>query len=128
MAPESLADHVYTTKTDVWSFGIVGWELITLGATPYPGVSPQNLYHLLRSGYRMERPDNCSEEIYSLLQSCWTDDPLQRPSFKILSRKFERLLGLSAKYLEVDDSSVSNPVYLANIGKNYDKTNANHKI
>lgn len=37
MSPESLADHVYTTKTDVWSFGVVGYELITLGATPYPG-------------------------------------------------------------------------------------------
>jgi proto-oncogene tyrosine-protein kinase Ret len=63
MAPESLSDHVYTSKTDVWSFGIVGWELITLGATPYPGIPPQNLYHLLKSGYRMECPENCSMEM-----------------------------------------------------------------
>lgn len=119
MSPESLADHVYTTKTDVWSFGIVGYELITLGATPYPGIPPQNLYHLLRSGYRMERPDNCSPEIYMLLEACWADDPTKRPSFKYLSSKFEKLLGRSAKYLDVDatDSAVSNPVYLANIGK-----------
>lgn len=119
MSPESLADHVYTTKTDVWSFGIVGYELITLGATPYPGIPPQNLYHLLRSGYRMERPDNCSLEIYTLLEACWADDPSKRPSFKYLSSKFEKLLGRSAKYLDVDidDGAVSNPMYLANVGE-----------
>lgn len=119
MSPESLADHVYTTKTDVWSFGIVGYELITLGATPYPGIPPQNLYHLLRSGYRMERPDNCSTEIYMLLEACWADDPSKRPSFKYLASKFEKLLGRSAKYLDVDidDGAISNPMYLANVGK-----------
>lgn len=119
MSPESLADHVYTTKTDVWSFGIVGYELITLGATPYPGIPPQNLYHLLRSGYRMERPDNCSPEIYTLLEACWADDPTKRPSFKCLASKFEKLLGRSAKYLDVDvdDGAISNPLYLANVGE-----------
>lgn len=120
MSPESLADHVYTTKTDVWSFGIVGWELITLGATPYPGIQPQSLYHLLRSGYRMERPENCSPEIYTLFEACWADDPMKRPSFKILASKFERLLGKSAKYIEmsdVDDGAISNPMYLSNVGE-----------
>lgn len=63
MAPESLADHVYTNRSDVWAFGILAWELITLGASPYPGIPPQNLYHLLKSGYRMERPENCSDEM-----------------------------------------------------------------
>ncbi|XP_070499591.1 uncharacterized protein Ret isoform X3 [Chironomus tepperi] len=117
MSPESLADHVYTAKTDVWSFGVVGWEIITLGATPYPGIPPQNLYHLLRSGYRMERPENCSPEIYMLLEACWADDPMKRPSFKALATKFESLLGKCAKYLDVDivDGAISNPLYLSNV-------------
>lgn len=63
MAPESLADHVYTSRSDVWAFGVLSWELITLGASPYPGVPPQNLYHLLKQGYRMEKPVNCSEQM-----------------------------------------------------------------
>lgn len=67
----------------------------------------------------MERPENCSEEIYSLLEACWEDDPAKRPSFKYLASKFEKLLGRSAKYLDFDDAdgAISNPLYLANIGE-----------
>lgn len=63
MAPESLADHVYTSKSDVWSFGVLLWELVTLGASPYPGVDVHNLYNLLKAGYRMEKPSNCSQQL-----------------------------------------------------------------
>lgn len=120
MSPESLADHVYTTKSDVWSFGVVGWEIITLGSTPYPGITPQNLYHLLKNGYRMERPENCSSEIYSLLQACWDENPAMRPSFKILASQFEKLLGTFAKYLDVDviDGAISNPLYISSATEN----------
>lgn len=116
MSPESLADHVYTTKSDVWSFGVVGWEIITLGSTPYPGISPQNLYHLLKNGYRMQRPENCSSEIYSLLEACWDENPLMRPSFKVLASQFEKLLGIFSNYLDVDvvvDGAISNPLYIS---------------
>ncbi|XP_053666827.1 uncharacterized protein LOC128715930 [Anopheles marshallii] len=115
MAPESLADHIYTTKSDVWAFGVLCWELITLGASPYPGIPPQNLYNLLKQGYRMECPKNCSEEIYSIVRSCWADDPKQRPSFKHLAGQFEHLLGRSAKYIDMEQNSISNPVYCVNV-------------
>uniref|UniRef100_A0A182SQG2 Protein kinase domain-containing protein n=1 Tax=Anopheles maculatus TaxID=74869 RepID=A0A182SQG2_9DIPT len=113
MAPESLADHIYTTKSDVWAFGVLCWELITLGASPYPGIPPQNLYNLLKQGYRMECPKNCSEEI--IVRSCWADDPKQRPSFKHLAGQFEHLLGRSAKYIDMEQNSISNPVYCVNV-------------
>ncbi|XP_055546122.1 uncharacterized protein LOC129730641 [Wyeomyia smithii] len=114
MAPESLADHIYTTKSDVWAFGVLCWELITLGASPYPGIPPQNLYNLLKQGYRMECPKNCSEEIYNIVRSCWADDPKIRPSFKHLAGQFEHLLGRSAKYVDMEQNSISNPVYCEN--------------
>ncbi|TDG46312.1 hypothetical protein AWZ03_007283 [Drosophila navojoa] len=111
MAPESLADHVYTSKSDVWAFGVLCWELITLGASPYPGIAPQNLWSLLKTGYRMERPENCSEAVYSVVRTCWADEPNARPSFKYLAAEFEKLLGNNAKYIELETNAVSNPLY-----------------
>ncbi|KAH8323381.1 hypothetical protein KR067_006888 [Drosophila pandora] len=111
MAPESLADHVYTSKSDVWAFGVLCWELITLGASPYPGIAPQNLWSLLKTGYRMERPENCSEEVYSTVRGCWADEPNGRPSFKFLASEFEKLLGSNAKYIDLETNAVSNPLY-----------------
>merc|ERR1719245_191884 len=66
MAPESLRDHLYTSKSDVWSYGVLLWEMVTLGGAPYPGVPPERLVPLLVAGYRMNRPPNCSQNIYNL--------------------------------------------------------------
>ena len=63
MAPESLTDHVYTTKSDVWSFGIVLWEMCSLGCSPYPGISVVTLYRLLQVGYRMNKPPRCPNQL-----------------------------------------------------------------
>lgn len=60
----------------------------------------------------MVRPDNCSPEIYHLLEACWLEDPVKRPSFKNLAAKFERLLGRTAKYLEMEEIAFSNPLYV----------------
>jgi serine/threonine protein kinase len=63
LSPESLRDHLYTSKSDVWSFGVLLWELVTLGAAPYPGILPERLLHLLTMGYRMDKPPNCTQEM-----------------------------------------------------------------
>ncbi|CAG9834717.1 unnamed protein product [Diabrotica balteata] len=111
MAPESLADHIYTTKSDVWSFGILVWELVTLGATPYPGIAVQNLFHLLRQGYRMERPDNCSPNLYKIMRNCWSIDPEQRPSFQDLSKWFAKLLEDKMEYINLSNNAIYNRGY-----------------
>ncbi|XP_077274013.1 protein kinase receptor Ret oncogene [Temnothorax americanus] len=115
MAPESLADHVYTSKSDVWSFGVLLWELVTLGASPYPGVDVHNLYNLLKAGYRMEKPSNCSQQLYRLMVSCWHQEPGMRPSFRELTSHWERMLEDGVEYLDLNPRTVHNQAYFASL-------------
>ncbi|EDO49315.1 predicted protein, partial [Nematostella vectensis] len=94
MAFEALFDRVYTTQSDVWSFGIVVWEIITFGGTPYPGVPIEKLCMLLNTGYRMERPVNCSKELYEIMRNCWNENPEARPTFTSLVQAFDDLVAL----------------------------------
>ncbi|XP_004452169.1 LOW QUALITY PROTEIN: proto-oncogene tyrosine-protein kinase receptor Ret [Dasypus novemcinctus] len=107
MAIESLFDHIYTTQSDVWSFGVLLWEIVTLGGNPYPGIPPERLFTLLKTGYRMERPDNCSEEMYSLMLQCWKQEPDKRPVFADISKDLEKMMVKSRDYLDLAASTPS---------------------
>lgn len=117
MAPESLSDHLYTTKSDVWSYGIVLWELVTTGASPYPGIAVQNLFHLLKSGYRMEKPPNCSSELYQIMRACWNENPAQRPTFKYLVSKLEEMLSEGKDYLDLNPMNIDNKTYFTDFSE-----------
>ncbi|XP_038053520.1 angiopoietin-1 receptor-like [Patiria miniata] len=84
LSPESLTYNAYTSKSDVWSFGILLWEIATLGATPYENITTKDLMSRLEIGYRMAKPSNCDDEIYNLMLMCWQVDPAKRPSFNQL--------------------------------------------
>ncbi|KAK7477978.1 hypothetical protein BaRGS_00030807, partial [Batillaria attramentaria] len=101
MPIESIFDSVFTIKSDVWSFGIVLWEIVTLGGGPYPGIPNKDLFRLLRAGYRMEKPENCSPEIYKMMLSCWHPKPEDRPSFTDLRMTLERSLEMSQSYIDL---------------------------
>uniref|UniRef100_A0A8C9WT21 receptor protein-tyrosine kinase n=1 Tax=Scleropages formosus TaxID=113540 RepID=A0A8C9WT21_SCLFO len=92
IAIESLADRVYTTKSDVWSFGVTMWEIATRGQTPYPGVENSEIYDYLRQGNRLKQPPGCLDVIYSLMFSCWLLSPKDRPGFEYLRCKLEKVL------------------------------------
>ncbi|GMT35497.1 hypothetical protein PFISCL1PPCAC_26794 [Pristionchus fissidentatus] len=81
MAPESMEDHTFTVESDVWSYGIVLYEIFTLGSQPYPGVPNNNLHEHLKSGQRNPRPDLCHPDIYDLMLRTWDADFVRRPSF-----------------------------------------------
>jgi abelson tyrosine-protein kinase 1 len=64
-APEGLAYNKFSSKSDVWAFGVLLWEIATYGKSPYPGVELANVYHLLDSGYRMDKPNDCPPRRHS---------------------------------------------------------------
>ncbi|XP_062979994.1 tyrosine-protein kinase Mer isoform X2 [Elgaria multicarinata webbii] len=91
IAIESLADRVYTTKSDVWAFGVTMWEIATRGMTPYPGVQNHEIYDYLLHGSRLKQPDGCLDELYEIMYSCWRADPVDRPTFSELKLHLEKL-------------------------------------
>uniref|UniRef100_A0A2K5R1R3 Fibroblast growth factor receptor 2 n=1 Tax=Cebus imitator TaxID=2715852 RepID=A0A2K5R1R3_CEBIM len=95
MAPEALFDRVYTHQSDVWSFGVLMWEIFTLGGSPYPGIPVEELFKLLKEGHRMDKPANCTNELYMMMRDCWHAAPSQRPTFKQLVEDLDRILTLT---------------------------------
>lgn len=84
MAIESVKCDIFTTKSDVWSFGVFMWEMYSMGEVPYPGmVINEAFIDSISNGYRMSKPDNCPQDVYeNVILKCWALDPVQRPSFK----------------------------------------------
>ncbi|XP_069773926.1 fibroblast growth factor receptor 1-like isoform X3 [Narcine bancroftii] len=106
MAPEALFDRIYTHQSDVWSFGVLLWEIFTLGGSPYPGIPVEELFKLLKEGHRMDKPSNCTQELYMTMRDCWHVMPSQRPTFKQLVEDLDRILAMTSNQ-EYLDLSVS---------------------
>ncbi|XP_031139888.1 tyrosine-protein kinase receptor Tie-1 isoform X2 [Sander lucioperca] len=101
MAIESLNYSVYTTKSDVWSFGVLLWEIVSLGGTPYCGMTCAELYEKLPQGFRMEKPKNCDDEVYELMKQCWRDRPYERPPFSQISVQLNRMQEARKAYVNM---------------------------
>ncbi|XP_030628693.1 fibroblast growth factor receptor 2 isoform X4 [Chanos chanos] len=103
MAPEALFDRVYTHQSDVWSFGVLLWEIFTLGGSPYPGIPVEELFKLLKEGHRMDKPGNCTNELYMLMKDCWHAVSSHRPTFSQLVEDLDRILTLATneEYLDL---------------------------
>ncbi|KAI7802145.1 IGF-I receptor subtype a [Triplophysa rosa] len=81
MSPESLKDGVFTTNSDVWSFGVVLWEIATLAEQPYQGMSNEQVLRFVMEGGLLDKPDNCPDMLFELMRMCWQYNPKMRPSF-----------------------------------------------
>ncbi|XP_051018816.1 vascular endothelial growth factor receptor 1 [Acomys russatus] len=93
MAPESIFDKIYSTKSDVWSYGVLLWEIFSLGGSPYPGVQmDEEFCSRLKEGMRMRAPEYATPEIYQIMLDCWHKDPKERPRFAELVEKLGDLL------------------------------------
>ncbi|XP_074032211.1 receptor protein-tyrosine kinase sevenless isoform X2 [Leptinotarsa decemlineata] len=91
MAPESLVDGVFTSQSDVWAFGVLLWEIMTLGQQPYPARANLEVLHYVRRGGRLGKPTDCPEELHELMLKCWEFEPESRPTFKYCFEVLEEL-------------------------------------
>ena len=88
-APEAALYCRFTIKSDVWSFGIALYEIITFGRFPYPGMTNDQVLEQLQQGYRMSRPPGCPDELYDIMLDCWREEPAVRPTFETLQWQLE---------------------------------------
>ncbi|XP_057637322.1 leukocyte tyrosine kinase receptor isoform X2 [Chionomys nivalis] len=87
MPPEALLEGIFTSKTDSWSFGVLLWEIFSLGYMPYPGHTNQEVLDFIVTGNRMDPPRNCPGPVYRIMTQCWQHQPELRPDFaSILER------------------------------------------
>ena len=89
IAPEAAMYSRFTIKSDVWSFGILLYELITYGRFPYPGMNNAQVLEALQTGYRMPCPMGCPEQLYEIMQECWKCNAASRPTFEVLQCRLE---------------------------------------
>ncbi|XP_075235082.1 vascular endothelial growth factor receptor 1-like [Lycorma delicatula] len=140
MALEAIRDRNFSIQSDVWAYGIVLWELFSLARTPYPGIDAERLYQRLEEGFRMEKPEYATKDVYDVMLDCWQEIPSKRPSFTDLAEKLGGVLEDSvrkhyvdlnnpflkenAEFLSEQDylSMLSSPATYVNLNRENDKT------
>ena len=93
VAPEIFTHDIvrFSIKSDVWSFGIVLYEIITHGHVPYPGMNNAQVRKQIAQGYRMSQPEGCPNQLYNIMLHCWREEPANRPRFETLQWQLEEL-------------------------------------
>ncbi|XP_014208001.1 insulin-like receptor [Copidosoma floridanum] len=124
MPPESLKDGVFTSMSDVWSFGVVLYEMVTLASQPYQGLSNDQALKYVIGGGVMERPDNCPLYIYELMRQTWMYKPSERPTFIDLIEKLLEYINVEPfkevsfyHSLEGTEAKNHNDLYKGNLSK-----------
>ncbi|PAV91911.1 hypothetical protein WR25_13979 [Diploscapter pachys] len=80
-APEAFANSEFSSKSDVWSFGVTLYEFYSLGQRPYHDIASSDLMAYLKEGNRLPKPELCPDEMYELMEKCWSMNPEDRLSF-----------------------------------------------
>uniref|UniRef100_A0A3Q3K0W4 Receptor protein-tyrosine kinase n=1 Tax=Monopterus albus TaxID=43700 RepID=A0A3Q3K0W4_MONAL len=101
MALESILFQRYTHQSDVWSYGVTVWEMMSFGAEPYAFVQPQEVPSLLEKGERLSQPHICTIDVYMVMVKCWMIDENIRPTFKELASDFTRMARDPPRYLVI---------------------------
>uniref|UniRef100_A0A8C1GGF6 Tyrosine-protein kinase n=2 Tax=Cyprinus carpio TaxID=7962 RepID=A0A8C1GGF6_CYPCA len=91
-SPEALREKAFSTKSDVWSYGILLWEIYSFGRVPYPRIPLKEVVPRVEKGYKMDAPDGCPAVVYDIMKQCWTLDPVARPSFRELRQTLQDII------------------------------------
>ncbi|XP_028933748.1 ephrin type-A receptor 1 isoform X1 [Ornithorhynchus anatinus] len=91
-APEAIAHRIFTAASDVWSFGVVMWEVLSFGDKPYGDMTNQEVMKSIEDGYRLPPPVDCPAPLYELMKSCWAHERARRPRFRQIQAQLEQLL------------------------------------
>ncbi|XP_063153000.1 protein-tyrosine kinase 6 [Candoia aspera] len=88
-APEALSHGCFSIKSDVWSFGVLLYEIMTWGQNPYPGMSNWEVFTHVQNGFQMSCPPRCPSAMYTIMCKCWKLEPTQRPDFKSIREQLQ---------------------------------------
>ncbi|XP_068243201.1 vascular endothelial growth factor receptor 1-like isoform X2 [Palaemon carinicauda] len=110
MSPEYLKDQIRSIQSDIWAYGVLLWEIFSLGETPYQGfIIDDTFMEKIENGYRLPCPNFAPEKVYNMMRDCWQIDPMARPPFSDLVKKMIRLLSSGERE------------YFKNMNKPYDE-------
>uniref|UniRef100_A0A8C1IFR9 receptor protein-tyrosine kinase n=1 Tax=Cyprinus carpio TaxID=7962 RepID=A0A8C1IFR9_CYPCA len=109
MALESILFRRYTHQSDVWSYGVTVWEMMSYGAEPYASMHPNDVPGLLEKGERLAQPQICTIDVYMVMVKCWMIDENVRPTFKELASEFTRMARDPPRYLVVKSTTEHTP-------------------
>lgn len=114
LALECIRHRLFTTKSDVWAFGVTIWELLTFGCRPYEHIPAKDLPDKIESGEKLEQPSICSLDLYCALLACWHIDSESRPTFKQLVVIFQGFAKDPGRYLAIEgDKFLRSPQYVS---------------
>ncbi|XP_067385441.1 epidermal growth factor receptor isoform X2 [Channa argus] len=101
MALESILNRTYTHQSDVWSYGVTVWELMTFGTKPYDGIPASEIAGVLEKGERLPQPPICTIDVYMIMVKCWMIDADSRPHFRELIAEFTKMARDPTRYLVI---------------------------
>ena len=102
-AIESILRGIYTTRSDVWSFGILLFEILTVGGSPYPGMNGYQVRDFISQGKRIPKPMHLDNELYQVMMDCWHPNPRKRPTFTQLVYTLKRLEPCHEEYINLSE-------------------------
>ncbi|ELT93794.1 hypothetical protein CAPTEDRAFT_99617 [Capitella teleta] len=102
MAPESIFQEDFSPKSDIWSFGILLWEIVTLGATPYSNLQASQVMKHVKKGHVLVSPPHCKPQLFSVMCKCWLIRPTTRPNFELLAEILQALHEESADLIQLE--------------------------